>query len=290
MTSSFPTLEEFLAAPIEAIQEVAPATVIYNPGGTRRGAFLAGVPMDEYADWTTDQMLQIADLLFQHGVRHVFITLLGPKNMQEVTPEYREHLWRWAGFVAHDRIMTLYQQKGWRVRILYQEYLPKLRETVERLQETLSSQSPYTVWYMFTPERLLPLRWMRDALRDADLENSEETIRLLYGEAVPPATFFLGYGKPTMLAEFLPPFIYEELSCYWLQRPHYLDERELRTMFYDYAYLRRTWQQDKSERTAQVQRYRKAWENAPIVGLGTRLGPFWYPASIPEPPLPDDEV
>ena len=59
---------------------------------------------------------------------------------------------------------------------------------------------------------------------------------------------------------------------------------------YDHAYLRKTWQQDKSERTPQVLKYREVWETAPIVGLGTRIGPFWYPASIPEPPLPDDEA
>ncbi len=288
--SSFPTLEEFLAAPVELVRQVAPATIIYGPGGTRRGAFLAGVSMDEYADWTTDRMLQITDLFFRYGVRHVFITLLGPKNMEEVTPEYREHLWQWAGFVAKEPFLTVYRQKGWRVRILYQEYLPKLREAVELLQETLSSQSPHTVWYMFTPERLLPLRWVIDTLGDVALHDFDEAIRLLYGKDVSPATLFLGYGKPAMLAEFLPPLIYKELGCYWLQQPHYLDERQLRMIIYDHAYLRKTWQQDKSERTPQVLKYRKAWETAPIVGLGTRIGPFWYPASIPEPPLPDDEV
>ncbi|MEE8307384.1 MAG: hypothetical protein V3R81_08965, partial [Gammaproteobacteria bacterium] len=138
MTSP-PTLEEFLEAPIEQVQKVAHATVIYNPGGTRRGAALAGMPMSSYADWAAERMLQVTDVLFRHGVRHLFTTLLGPKNLQEVTPEYREHLWRWAGFVASDHSMDVYRQKGWQVRVLYQQYLPKLSETVERLRETLSA-------------------------------------------------------------------------------------------------------------------------------------------------------
>src|SRR5262249_25453978 len=54
-----PTLDEFLAAPIEAVRTVAPETVILGVGGTRRRAILAGLSTtsDEYAQWTREQML-----------------------------------------------------------------------------------------------------------------------------------------------------------------------------------------------------------------------------------------
>jgi len=285
-----PTLEEFLTAPIEQVQKVAPQTVIYQPGGTRRGAALAGMPMSSYADWTTERMLHVTDILFQHGIRHVFTTLLGPKNFQEVTPEYREHLWEWAGFVANDQSMDMYRKRGWRVRILYEQYLPELSKTVERLRETLSAPDQHTLWYMFTPERFLPIRWMMDTLKHSSPQNIDETIQLLYGQVVPLATLCLSHGKPILLSEFLPPLIYEVLNCFWTQKPHYLDEQELRAVIYDCVYMRKTWIKDKSERAKHVTRDREVWENAPIVGLGRRVGPFWYPATIPEPPLSDDET
>ena len=52
--------------------------------------------------------------------------------------------------------------------------------------------------------------------------------------------------------------------------------------FYDYAYLRATWQADKEGRATAARAHRSIWESAQTLGLGTRLGPFWYPAPFPE--------
>jgi hypothetical protein len=58
---------------------------------------------------------------------------------------------------------------------------------------------------------------------------------------------------------------------------------QLRTIFYDYAYLRPTWQEEKIERAKAASTHQKAWENGPILGLGMRLGPFWHPAPMSSP-------
>ena len=88
----------------------------------------------------------------------------------------------------------------------------------------------------------------------------------------------------------LPPLLFEEIQCYWTQRPGYsLTEVELRTIFYDRAYLRATWRPDKTGRERDALRHRHAWgEHAPLIGLGRKLGPYWYPmeptaASAPRP-------
>jgi hypothetical protein len=57
-------------------------------------------------------------------------------------------------------------------------------------------------------------------------------------------------------------------------------------ILYDYAYLRQTWRQDKTGRAEQALAYRKAWEQAGILGMGTHLGGYWFPA--PFLPPPDD--
>lgn len=104
-------------------------------------------------------------------------------------------------------------------------------------------------------------------------------MRALYGEEIPPVSFYLGFGKPTILPEVIPPLLIDQVQCYWSQQPGYtLTKEQLRTMFYDYAYLRPTWRPDKLDRAKAALADRQAWEEGPILGLGMRLGPFWYPA------------
>ena len=286
------TLEEFLAAPIETVQTVAPPTVIYGPAGTRRAAVLAGAEAQSnvYADWGLNRLFHFCDLFFQHGVRHLFVATLLSKSFRETTSQYREHLWQWAQYVASDESLALYRQRGWQVRILYHQHLPELRETVERLQVTHSAQARHTLWYSFTPDHFLPIRWMLDTLGHASPQSLDEAIQLLYGESIPQATLYISYGKPSIDIEIIPPMIYSLLNSYWLQTPYSLDERQLRTIFYDHAYIRQTWKKDKAGRAEQAMKYRKAWETGPTLGLGMRLGSFWYPAPVPAPPLPGDET
>ena len=59
-------------------------------------------------------------------------------------------------------------------------------------------------------------------------------------------------------------------------------------MFYDYAYLRPTWRADKLDRAKAALAHREAWEDGPILGLGMRLGPFWYPAPTSSAAWSDD--
>ena len=58
-----------------------------------------------------------------------------------------------------------------------------------------------------------------------------------------------------------------------------LAEDLIRQIFYDYAYTRRTWQKDKSSRYGDVLAQRSFWEQPRVLGLGQRVGPFWYPAA-----------
>jgi hypothetical protein len=106
----------------------------------------------------------------------------------------------------------------------------------------------------------------------------------MYGEAIPPITLFLSSGKPSFSLNLLPPLLVGNVQCYWRQQPgHSLTEPEWRTILYDYAYTRSTWRQDKEGRAEQALAHLEIWKNAPTLGIGTQLGPFWYPAAIPTP-------
>jgi hypothetical protein len=105
-----------------------------------------------------------------------------------------------------------------------------------------------------------------------------EAIRAVYGEDIPLATLYVGFGKPLVVPDLVPPLLMGELQCYWTQRPGSdIGEETVRRILYDYAYLRRTWREDKRGRYAQVSAQRALWNRQIILGTGTRLGAFWYP-------------
>lgn len=276
-----PTREEFLAAPRSAVAAVAPATLIYAPGGTRRRAALAGLDpqSDAYAEWSRQQMLRSFELFFGLGVQHLWVTVLRPAQLAEVGP-YRERLLRWlAEGLAGEPALAAYAERGWRARLVGAGELPELAGAAARLAAT-GGAGP-TVWYYVTADAAGPWRAALARLA-APRGPGESEVRALYGEEIPAATMLIGFGKPIIAADLLPPLLAGELQCYWSQRPGFeQDEGTIRRIFYDYAFTRRTWRQDKASRYRGLADDRRRWERSPalVLGLGERApGEFWYPA------------
>ena len=277
-----PSLAAFLDAPADHVARVAPATVIFAPGGTRRSAVLAGISpqSDEYARWTRERMIKCSELFFELGERHLFMSVMRPPQMAEVG-RYRDRLLDWLdwGLTGPEAIAD-YARLGWRVRLLGADGLGRLGAAAERLRQTMPGTATPTLWYYVVPEIESPWQWVRAALRQTEGNTTSEVIRALYGEDLPLATLYLAFGKPMFVPDLLPPLLSGDVQCYWTQRPGYtLDERTLRQIIYDYAYLRPTWTRDKSSRYADVEAQRSLWEQAPTLGLGRRVSAFWYPMS-----------
>ena len=280
-TATPPCLEEFLRAPADQVAAVAPTTMFLAPGGTRREAALAGISpqSEEYPRWSRQRMIACADLLFRLGVRHLFLTVLRFPQLAEVG-HYRERLIEWLDeSIAGSAALADYASYGWRVRLAGHESVADLRSTGERLCAATPTDGRHTLWIYVngTPDA----HWtsVLDAAHRTGARTRAEIIRALYGEDIPLGTLCLSYGKPLIAADILPPIIADEVQCYWTQRPGFaLDERLARQIFYDYAHTRRTWQPDKSARYADVLANRSLWEEPRIIGLGRRVGTFWYPA------------
>lgn len=84
-----------------------------------------------------------------------------------------------------------------------------------------------------------------------------------------------------MFTSAAPPLLIGKLHCYWRQSLGYaLTAGQVRSVIYDYAYTRRTWLADKSGRADEALNYRPVWDDPPTLGIGMRLGPFWYPEPI----------
>ncbi len=280
-TVKFPSLDEFLAAPIEEIAKVAPETMIFNAGGTRRRALLAGISptSKEYPQWSRQQMINALNLLFEHGVQHVFTSVLAQNNFAETTPSYREQLVNWViEGLSGEAALEDYRRLGLQARVIGADSIPGLEFLSTRLIEKASRPNAPTIWFSISTTMEAPWEAMFQTLHEKGATTRQELIKHLYKEDIPLVTLFLGNGKPQLNPGMIPPLLMGQVHYYWRQHLGYdLDSHTFRHILYDYAYLRRTWTSDKSGRAEQIEKFSHYWESPPVLGLGQRLGPFWYP-------------
>jgi len=272
------SLEQFLAAPIEEVRRVAPAMLMWVVEGTRRSAALAGHSQD-YPSWSLQRMCDCLEVFFHHGVRHVFNPMLTPSQFAEITPNYRERLIDWVAMLVDDpAVLGRFQKHRWRVRLLGGISLPQLRPIAERLAAA-TPHGEHTLWCSVVAESGAVWAEVMSAITSSGARTREEAIRALYGEDLPLATLLFAFGKPVFSTDQLPPLLLGKMDCYWTQQPGYrVSERDFRSVLHDAAFVRRTWREDKTGRPEEALSHRQEWEEGPILGLGVRLGPFWYPA------------
>lgn len=282
--SSIPSLEEYLTWPAAKVAQVAPEAVVLAIGGTRRAAALAGVPLEQMAEFTLPQMFAACRLHFRLGIRHLFLPVASPRMFQE-TGLYRDRLLQWlcSGLAGSESCQT-YQTDGWRVRLIIAgEQIPELTEAATAVDAATRNIDGPRLWFLVITGHEALWQWQIKAFTQGARSRSE-AIQYLFGEVVPPADLLISYGKPFIALDVIPPLLYEETHAYWRQKPGYaIDETELRTILYDYTYTRQTWRQDKTGRAEQALIHQKTLESAPPLGLGLQLGPFWYPAPFPPP-------
>lgn len=284
--SERPTLEEFLVAPEAEVAEVAPTTMIYAPAGTRRHALFEGIePLSEqYVQWARAASMRCFDLIFRHGVRHLITLAFAPKTLRETHQYQAQFVQRVDWALAGPESLADYQHLDCRVRFIGVDSMPEFQATVERLRTATATQSERTLYWYSIPHEDTPWNELFRLAQQTEVRTRADAIRALYGEDIPPASLYLCFGKPIISTEFAPPLLLGHAQGYWTQQAGYrLTERELRTIFYDYAYLRTTWYPEKLERNRQALAYRRAWEEGPTLGLGMPLGPFWYPAPMSSP-------
>lgn len=276
------SLEAFLSAPLADVAAVAPASMIYSVSGTRRGAALAGEQGQgrEYMEWSRQRMMECLDLIFAHGVQHVIMPVITPSQFKEATPSYREHLWAWLDHgLSGPQALADYAARGWRVRLPFYDALTRLRQAGARLARETAADSGMNLWAFVAPSH--NFLWEQALAKLAEsppVRAVGDAIRLLFGADIPPATVYVDFGKPIFSPDLAPPFLAGVMHCYWTQKPGYsLDQNQLRRILYDFAYVRPTWKEDKRGRAQQALEHEETWGQDLIIGLGRKLGPFWYP-------------
>ena len=78
-------LQTMLKLPRDQVRELAPQTVVWAAGGTRRQAVIEGVDLEAgYYDWSWRRQLGGAAQFFELGVQTLFAPILGPPQAREV--------------------------------------------------------------------------------------------------------------------------------------------------------------------------------------------------------------
>jgi hypothetical protein len=276
------SLEEFLRADTETVAKVMPQTVMFAAGGTRRDAVLNGVSLydvRELAAFSMKQFYDTAQRMFKYGVRHIFALTVHSKQLYE-TGEYRNYVIDGTRLAIGELSYPYYEALNCRGKFVGAEDVPELMGLAEELEARTGKNDGGTVWWLATGSN--DMVWERTLRAAQGATSRQEVVRNYFGEDVPPAGWFLSYGKPFFSPEIMPlVLIGEETHSYFYQRPGYiLTDEELRTIAYDYAYVRKTWVPDKMARYIEVPGQQEIWAQNPILGLGRRVGSFWYPQEI----------
>jgi hypothetical protein len=275
-------LDEALARPRAELDGLAPRTLVWAAGGTRRQAALEGIPRDaRYFEWAWRQQFAHTALFFDLGVTTLFAPALGPPQVREVGP-YRQALSKALQRLGEDDSLAAYRKMGARVRFYGQQHLPDFAGWCERVERETAANGPRTLWWtMVVESNEEPLTDALRAALTAGARTLDEAVQAFYGEPVEPVEVFIGFGKP-QTGYLMPPLLGERAALYWTGFPSYmLTEADLRTIFWDYRFARSTWSADKTNRYDGIaalglaQRYGRR----EILGVGRRIGSFWHPAA-----------
>jgi hypothetical protein len=255
--------------------------VVWAPGGTRRHAIAAGVPLDNrYISWAWEQHMRCIELFFALGVQTLFAPILGPPQVREVGG-YRERLFSTLSRIADPPSMEIYRRLGIRVRAYGYQRIPGLPDVVTQLESETAGLGPRTLWHtMIVEGEDEPFADALQAARQAGATTLDDSVRAFYGEPVSAVDIFIGFGK-LQTGYLMPPLLDRRASLYWTIFPSYmLTETHLRTIFWDYRFARATWVADKSRRYDSVDSHflqQAAERPGGIIGVGRRTGAFWTP-------------
>jgi hypothetical protein len=275
-----PTQEEFMAAPLETVSTAAPRAMVYAPGGTRRSASFRGIEpwSDNYIRVMQDGFATCLDVIFRYGVEHVFTPMVMLGHANEVDDVERQLIVRTGEFATDAHLLRITREHGWRVMLAPSDYSNVLQPYIECLQQNSPDNATRTWWMTITPSYDSWWSTMIALAKSDHVRTRAEAVRVLYGEDVPPITLFLAFGKPMISPDLFPPLLMDNVQCYWSQQVGYtLTDQQFRKVLYDFAFLRQTWQKNKTARAKEAQEHRDIWEQEVILGLGKHLGPFWYP-------------
>ena len=303
MAENYPSLNEFLNLPTEAVAKLVKASgkkvVVFPINGTRRWFMLEygdqdfDDPVAAYMDIAMKRHIELYKLFFDHGVETLLTPVIGPEilatrdgYMQKIGAEGLARL------VTHPGFLSFYEKYGVRVRFYgdYRKHLTNtpyehLSDLFDGITETTRQNERFRLFFGAFADNLNATTVVAELAvqyyqKHGEAPNRKQIVEMYYGEYMDKANIFIGFDR---FAVFDYPLInWGEEDLYFMVAPSsYLDRKQLRNILYDHLYTRRVpeveYMSGSEEELSNARSY--YMENREITaGVGCLLNGTWIPS------------
>jgi hypothetical protein len=292
------------------VRERGPRSVVFAAGGTTRWYilnYLDGWPEDmnywqEYIHHGGRRFMEIAQLLFDHGVHTLFTHAIVPGQLEGKGQGYlpRALTSGMESLAASPGFLRFYDEYGVAVRF-YGDYRQVLEDSeyrdvlahFDQVAEQTSTNEHHRLFWGFnsSQDQISPMLELAVQYYQQHgwAPTREEIIHAYYGEPLEPVDVYIGFNRPRT-ANLMPPLLDNRADLYFTVGLSFdFSQTQLRSILYDHLYARRGRHRDYGELPAtafsEMQTFYRLNQEK-VTGLGRRYqsGAIWHP--LPQVHLP----
>ena len=272
--------------------------------GTRRWLFLEHFEATQqdfiraYLGIVGDKMMEILQLLFDHGISTVLTPLFGLDLMKKGSDYLKFMGAGLTWFVKNEKWREFFTRNQIKVKIYgdYKKHFnrPEFKSVLKAFQELESYTAPHAKNRLFIG---IFGQECAETIAEIGIEfhqkyhripTKDEIIGLYYGESVKNLDLFIGFDRP---CEFDMPLIADgsEHLYFTVCPTPYLDKDLLRHILFDHLYMRHLtespYEQVPQEEWGRLSSFYRENRNG-VLGVGRQgqNGHFWYPHTQIKPP------
>jgi tuberculosinol/isotuberculosinol synthase len=297
-------LEKFLQLSAEEVAKIVRSTgqrvCVFPFNGTRRwflleyGRVFNGDAAQNYVELTSQGYINTYKLVFEHGIDTIVAPVFGGEILSRGEEYMREIGANMTLLATHPAFLEFYETYGIRVHF-YGDYRKRLSETpyayicdafdeiTQKTAQNTQHRLFYGVWADESTETIAELS-VDHFQKKGKIPSRRELIEKYYGEYIEKADIFIGFEKFNVFD--YPMLGWGEESLYFMVAPSlYMNENQLRTILYDYIFLRPVQDPDYfTMSTDDFEAMRKFYKvNREVTfGVGEMRGDIWYSKSCTE--------
>ena len=238
----------------QIMRQAGPKVCVFPLNGTRRWFMLERAKPDEdfataYLNAITTRLLEICQLLFEHGIETLLLPILSAHLFQARGDGYTKMTLEAISFLTDQpKFLDFYDSYAVRVRFYgdYANYLSgtphaHLLDSINTVTEKTSAHKGCRLFWGVCANdatettAALAIQYYKEHGAEPD---KQALIQMYYGEDISPVDFFITAAKPRAFDMPLVTNGREDLYFTAVPSP-YLEECQLRDILYDHLYARR---------------------------------------------------
>jgi tuberculosinol/isotuberculosinol synthase len=289
------TFQNLSAAEVAKLVRAAGSQVCVFPiNGTRRwfllehGEAIQNDPIKAYLDITTKKHIEIYKLCFAHGLDTLVTPVFGGELLNRGDEYIKLAIDGLSRLAVHPDFLSFYQKHKVRVHF-YGDYRRQLAGTpfeylcdlFDHICKHTARNNSHRLFYgLFADDATKAVAELsvRHFQKTDAIPSRSELIKLYYGEYIEKANIFISFEKFNVFD--YPMLGWGEESLYYTAAPSlYLNDRQLRSIIYDYLYLRPVQDPDYADMPAQDFELMRSYyqkNREATFGVGEMRGGIWY--------------